>query len=82
MFFARAGRFDAGFGRNHDDATVAHAALCNDMIGQMLHGRRAALQSCDLHAVVIVEMHVQGGQRQVVMVVEVVDETIGQIARG
>src|SRR6202035_615758 len=68
-------------GRQIDDVAVAHAALGNDAVGELLHVGAAALEYGDLHAAFVVEMHVQRRLRQIVAVVEVAGETLGQFAR-
>ena len=69
------------FGRRHiDDMAVAHAALGDHLVGERLHLGAAALQHRHLETAFLVEMHVQRGLRQIVVVVEFLGETLGQFA--
>src|SRR5882757_5807632 len=54
-------------GRDHHHAAVAHAALGNDVVGEMPDLAAGALQRRHLHATVVVEMDMQRRQRQVVI---------------
>ncbi len=65
-------------GRRHiDDVAVAHAALGDDMIGEGLHLGALALEHRYLHAILLVEMHVQRRLRQIVMVMEFLCQALG-----
>ena len=68
--------------RHHHHAAVAHAALGDHVLGEVLHGAGLALEHCDLHATVMVEMDMQRRQRQFVMIVEGLGQALGQLARG
>ena len=67
-------------GRQIDHVAVAHAALGNDVVGELLHVGAEALEHRDFHAAFVVEVHVQRRLRQIVTVVEVAGEALGQIA--
>ncbi len=54
---------------------VAHAPLGDDVVSEFLHVRAGSLEHGDLHAVLMVEMHVQGRLREIVPVMEVASET-------
>jgi hypothetical protein len=65
-------------GRRHkDDMAVADAALGDRMMDERLLLGAAALEHGHFEAAVRVEMHVQRGLRQVVMVVEFLGEALG-----
>ncbi len=49
-------------GRDHHGAAVAHAALGDDVVGEMADLAAGALQRRHLHAAVVVEMDVQRRQ--------------------
>ena len=55
--------------RHAHDLAVTHAALGDDMLAEMLHVISLSLQHRDLEAGVMVEMHVQRGERKLVMLV-------------
>ena len=61
-------------GRDHHHAAVAHAALGDDVIGEMLDLAAGALQRRHLHAAVVVEMDVQRRQRQIVVAVKILHQ--------
>ena len=56
--------------RDHHDAAVAHAAFGDDVVGEMPDLAGVAAQRRHLHAIVVVEMDVQGCQREVVVTME------------
>jgi hypothetical protein len=60
---------------------VAHAPLGDDVISEFLHIRAASLEHSDLHAVLMVEVHVERRLREIVAVMEVASETFREIAR-
>ena len=60
---------------------VAHAALGDDVVGELLHVGAAALEHGDLDAAFVIEMHVQRRMRQIVAVVKVAGQPLGQFAR-
>jgi hypothetical protein len=60
---------------------VAHAPLGDDVISEFLHFRAASLEHSDLHAVLMVEVHVERRLREIVAVMEVASETFREIAR-
>ena len=60
---------------------MAHAALGDHVLGEMLHLVGLAAQDGHLHAAVMVEMGVHRGERQLVMVVEGVGQPLGELPR-
>ena len=68
--------------RHHHHAAVAHAALGDDVLGEVLHGAGLALEHCHFHAAVMVEVNMERRQRQFVMIVEGLGQPLGQFARG
>ncbi len=64
-----------------DDMKVAmpYAALGHDGIRERLNFTKAAPKDGDLQTVVVVEMHVQRGNREFVMAVLLAGEPLGQI---
>src|SRR6187200_753393 len=64
--FARLGRLAH---RHAHDLAVAYAALGDHVLAQMLDVVGLASEHGDLEAGVVVEMHVQRGKRQLVMLV-------------
>jgi hypothetical protein len=73
-FLAVAMNFTRQFDRNHDDTAVPHATLGNHLVGAFLNFRCAPLENGDLHAAVVVEMHVQRRLRQIMMMMDRVDQ--------
>jgi hypothetical protein len=45
--------------RHHHHAAVAHAALGDHVLGEVLHGAGLTLEHCHFHAAVMVEMDMQ-----------------------
>ena len=68
-------------GRQIDHVAVAHAALGDDAVGELLHVGALALEHGDFETAFVVEMHVQCGVREIVAVVEVAGEPLRQFAR-
>jgi hypothetical protein len=66
----------AGFRWDHDHASVFDATLGNDVVGEMLNLRTGAAQRGHLHAVIIVEMNMKRGQRQIVMAMIIFDQVV------
>jgi hypothetical protein len=60
-----------------DHVAVAHAAFGNDVIGELLHVGAAALEYGDFHAAFVVEVHVQRRLRQIVAVVKIAGQALG-----
>src|SRR5262245_28150647 len=77
-----AGSAGEGLRRHHDNAAVAHAALGDHVLGEVLHRAGLALEHGHLHAAVVVEVDVERGQRQLVVVVERLGQAFGQLAGG
>ena len=69
-------------GRHHHHAAVPHAALGDHVLGEMLDRAGLALEHRHLQATVVIEVNVQGRQRQFVMVVEGFGEAAGKLPRG
>src|SRR5437868_7085084 len=68
--------------RHHHDMAVAYAALGDDAVGERLHLAAAPLQHRDLEAGIVVDMHMQRGLGEVVMLVIVVGQPLRQFAGG
>ena len=77
----RMGVGDAFRRRHINDVAVAHVALGDHAIGERLHILAEALQHGDLHAIVLVEMHMHRRLREIVVLVEARGEALGQFAR-
>jgi hypothetical protein len=73
-------RLGCQLGRHHHDATVTHAALGNDAVGELPHILSAALKHRHLHAVVMIEMNVKRCLCQIMTVVGRLYEPLGQVA--
>ena len=56
-------RSGGSFDRHAHQLAVTHAALGDDVLAEMLHLARLAAQHRDLEASVMVEMHMQRGER-------------------
>ena len=56
--------------------SVPHAALRDHMLGKMTDVRSPAAQDCDLHAGFRIEMHVQGPERKIVVLMERIGEPL------
>jgi hypothetical protein len=63
-------RSGGSFDRHAHQLAVTHAALGDDVLAEMLHLARLAAQRRDLEASVMVEMHMQRGERQLVLIVK------------
>ena len=64
-------------GRQIDHVPMAHATLGNDVVGELLHVSAEAFEHGDLHAALVVEMHVQRRLREIVAFVEIMREAFG-----
>ena len=60
---------------------VAHAALGNNVVGNLLYIRAAPLQHRDFETALVVEMHVQRRLCEVVMIVVAAGEAFRKLAR-
>ena len=60
---------------------MADAAFGDDVLGEMPDVFAGTFQRRHLHAAVVVEMHMQRGQRQIVMAMIVLHQPLGEIAR-
>jgi hypothetical protein len=67
--------------RQIDDVPMTHAALSDDVIGKMLHVGSTPFKHCNLHAALLVEMHVQRRLGEVVMLVEIAGKPLWQLTR-
>ncbi|MGY4628433.1 hypothetical protein ACVWY3_006189 [Bradyrhizobium sp. USDA 4486] len=56
--------------RDHHHAAVAHAAFGDDVVGEMPDFGGVAAQRGHLHAIVVIEMDVQGREREVMVTME------------
>jgi hypothetical protein len=66
--------------RDRDHAAIFDSPLCHDVFSKVLDSLGGPLKRGQLHAIVIVEMDVQRGQREIMMTVEVFDEAPGKVA--
>src|SRR5258708_35980002 len=69
-------RLDQHIGRHQYDPAMPHAALGNHVLAEMLHLVGLPAQDCDLHAAVMVERRMHGCDRQFMVVVEGVGQTL------
>ena len=67
-------------GRQEHDMAMAHAAFGDDVVGKFLHVGATAFEHGNFHAAVVIEMHVQCRLGEIVPVMEVADQALGQIA--
>jgi hypothetical protein len=63
-----------------EQLSVAHSALCGDVLSEMTNVVHRAAQNCDLEAALVVEMHMHRRQRQIVVVVKRAGEPLGERA--
>ena len=56
--------------RDHHHTSITHAALRDDVVGEMSDLTGVAAQCRHLHAIAVVEMDVQRRQREVVVAME------------
>jgi hypothetical protein len=66
---------------NRVEAPVAYAAFSDQVVGKVLHVAVAAPQNSDFNARVVIQVNVHCRQRDFVMLMERIDEAIGQSAR-
>ena len=66
--------------RQVDDLPVADPSFGDDMIGKLLHLFAGSLQHRHLHAAFVVQVHMQRGLREIMMIVEVTREPFRQFA--
>ena len=71
---ARRSGFLVRFRRYHDQAAISNAALRDDVVGEMLDFGPGPLQGRHLHAIVVVEVNVKRGHREIMMAVIVLDQ--------
>jgi hypothetical protein len=74
------GFFLAGFGRDHEEAAAAHAALGSDPVGKMLCLGSGPSQGGNLHVVVVVEVDVKRRYREIMMAVIVLHQASRRVA--
>lgn len=65
-------------GHQHEPA-VLDPPFRHDMFSEMPHLARVAAQRGDFHAVLVIQVHMQGCQDEVVVLVESLGETPGQL---
>ena len=70
-----------GAGRHHDEPAVAHAALADDMLGEMLDLRLRPAQQRDLQAALGVDMDMHGGDGEIAVAVMIVHQPLRQLPR-
>ena len=80
------GRVDAAASARPIDRQINHmavtdTALGDDMIRKFLHVRSAAFEYRDFHAGFVIEVHVKGRLREIMVLVVVASQTLGQFAR-
>ena len=56
---------------------VPHASLGDNVIGKMLHIAHVTFQHGDFQAIVVIDMHMQRGNREIVVMVLRGDNTAG-----
>lgn len=56
---------------------VPHAALGNNVIGKMLYVAHVTFQHGDFQAIVVIDMYMQRGNREIVVMVLGRDDTAG-----
>ena len=66
--------------RDGHEAAMTHAALRDQMLGKMLHLAALSLEHRDLHALIVIEMHMHGRQRQFAVIVEILRQSLGEFA--
>src|SRR3954470_4884572 len=66
--------------RHINDVAMPDAPLGDDMVSEGLHLRAAAFEHGDLKAALVIEMHVERGLRQIMVVVEALRQALGQLA--
>ena len=82
MFFARIAVSMTNTIRRHEyNVPVTHAALSNDMVGKRFHFGTRSLQYRNLKAAVRIEMDVQRRLGKAMVVVEVLRQSLRQLAR-
>ena len=72
--------FLAVLGWDHDEAAVAHAALGNDVVGEMLHLGSGPFQRRHFHAVVVVEVDMKRRHREIMMAMIVLHQASRRVA--
>lgn len=69
-----------GSGRQIDDLAMSDTAFGDDVVGELLNFSAGSLQHRHLHATFVVEVNVQRGLREVVMIVKIAGEPLWQFA--
>lgn len=67
--------------RNCHELSVLHTTFADHMVREMPHLMRRALEDRDLHALVLIDMHMQGRNRQVVVHMLLGRQPLGQPPR-
>ena len=63
-----------------DDLTVSHPSFGDDVIGELLHVFTRSLQDRYLHAAFAVQVDVQRGPREIMMIVKIACKALRQFA--
>jgi hypothetical protein len=79
--FARETFLLAGFPWDHHHAPVFDAAFRDDVVREVLYLRARAAQRGHFHAIIIVEMNMKRGQRQIMMSMVIFDQPPRQVTR-
>ena len=61
-----------------DDLTVSHPSFGDDVIGELLHVFTGSLQDRYLHAAFAVQVDVQRGSREIMMIMKIACEALRQ----
>ena len=62
------------------DLSMVYAPLGNHVIGEFFHGVAASFQYRHLHAPLVVQMDVQSGLREIMVIVEVARQPLWKLA--
>ncbi len=77
-----AGTSSRRLGRHAHELAVTHPALGDDMLAEMLHVIALPSEHRHFETSVVIEMHMQRGKRQLVMIVIGGCQSLGELARG
>jgi hypothetical protein len=61
-----------------DDLPVSHPSFSDDMVSEILHVFTGSLQNRDLHAAFVVQVDVQRGPREIMMIMKILCEALRQ----
>ena len=70
------------FDRDGDKLAMPHPPLGDDLFGEMMDLVRSPTQQRNLHAARMIEVNLQGGDRQIVMMVMHVGKALGELPHG